>query len=71
MSYHRRLAKVTSAGHKRFLFVLVYVNHRPVFGLSSKELTDSFATLGRQTKEGTVFIQRDALISVLQKKGKS
>ena len=50
-------------------FIKLYVNHRPVFGLSSKELTDSFSTLGRKTKEGTVFIQRDALISVLQKKG--
>ena len=50
-------------------FIKLYVNHRPVFGLSSKELTDSFSTLGRQTKQGTVFIQRDALISVLQKKG--
>jgi hypothetical protein len=42
-----------------------------VFGLSSKELTDAFSTLGRETKEGTVFIQRDALLSVLQNKGKS
>ena len=47
----------------------MYVNHRPVFGLSSKELEDSFTKLGHKTKEGTVVIQRDALLSVLQNKG--
>ena len=50
-------------------FISVYVNHRPVFGLSSKELEDAFSNLGRKTKDGTVFIHRDTLLSVLQNKG--
>ncbi|XP_028400297.1 cilia- and flagella-associated protein 251-like isoform X2 [Dendronephthya gigantea] len=50
-------------------FIRLYVNHRPVFGLSSADLDDAFTRLGRKNKDGTVMIQRDAFLSVLQNKG--
>lgn len=45
------------------------MNHRPVFGISSLELKDALQTLGQKTKDGSVVMNRDRLLSILQNKG--
>ena len=48
----------------------VYVNHRPVFGLSPSQFTDAFRVLGQRSgasKEWTV--DRSKLLQLLQEKG--
>ena len=53
-----------------FLFLAVYVNHRPAFGLSPFDLHDAFTKLGSPGEDG-FSINRDNLLSLLQNKGDS
>lgn len=54
---------------KRIVFVLVYINHRPAFGLSPEKLLKAFETLGMYTEKGSA-IDRGDLLEMLQTKGK-
>ncbi|TRZ04184.1 hypothetical protein DNTS_007802 [Danionella cerebrum] len=49
-------------------FIKLYVNHRPVFGISKQELHSAFEVLGKQ-KEGKYSIDREELLDLLQARG--
>ena len=52
------------------LSLLVYINHRPVFGLLPAEIAQSFKTLGkRRGKDKNSTIERTKLLRLLQEKG--
>ncbi len=53
------------------LFILVYVNHRPVFGLSPEKLNDAFKVLGQTDENGEYAIDRGHLLYLLQNKGET
>ena len=56
--------------NKLFLFCLVYVNHRPAFGLSPSALGRAFRQLGERVGGDQRWtIDRATLLSLLQEKG--
>eukprot|EP00794_Sanderia_malayensis_P014238 gene14238-15723_t len=50
-------------------FIKLYVNHRPVFGLSPENLQEAFNTLGEPNENGESAIDRGHLLYLLQNKG--
>ena len=49
---------------------VVYINHRPVFGLSFDKLRWAFEKLGvLNSDDGSLNIEHDALLDLLQTKG--
>jgi len=50
-------------------FIKLYINHRPVFGLSSDQLEQAFRVLGEPDAEGNPSIDRGHLLYLLQNKG--
>ena len=52
-----------------FSSIIVYINHRPVFGLHPEQLVEAFGKIGIADEEGNVEISRSHLLSILQDKG--
>ena len=52
------------------MYFAVYINHRPVFGLSSDQLEQAFRVLGEPDAEGNPSIDRGHLLYLLQNKGR-
>ncbi|XP_059920515.1 cilia- and flagella-associated protein 251 [Gadus macrocephalus] len=50
-------------------FLRLYINHRPAFGISRKELAESFRVLGFWDGSGQMAIPRDQLLELLQARG--
>ncbi|KAJ6656688.1 hypothetical protein lerEdw1_003575 [Lerista edwardsae] len=50
-------------------FIKLYINHRPAFGLSVKEIEHAFQVLGYEKPNGETTINRDDLLFVLQRRG--
>lgn len=50
-------------------FIKLYVNHRPAFGLASKDIQQAFEMLGYKNKDYEATINRDDLLLLLQHKG--
>ncbi|XP_053224777.1 cilia- and flagella-associated protein 251 [Podarcis raffonei] len=50
-------------------FIKLYVNHRPAFGLSLKEIENAFQVLGYENENSEVAISRDELLLLLQQRG--
>ncbi|XP_034152211.1 cilia- and flagella-associated protein 251 isoform X2 [Esox lucius] len=50
-------------------FVKLYVNHRPVFGISREELLHTFQILGDSFVTGEPLVNRDELLKLLQDRG--
>ncbi|XP_051981544.1 cilia- and flagella-associated protein 251-like [Xyrauchen texanus] len=50
-------------------FIKLYVNHRPVAGISRQELCNAFHVLGRPDDGGRYAISRDGLLELLQARG--
>uniref|UniRef100_A0A8D0H5J9 WD repeat-containing protein 66 n=1 Tax=Sphenodon punctatus TaxID=8508 RepID=A0A8D0H5J9_SPHPU len=50
-------------------FIKLYINHRPAFGLSMKEIQNAFQVLGYETENGEVAINREDLLQLLQSRG--
>ena len=53
-----------------FFSASVYVNHRPVFGLSPESLSDAFRMLGEKNNKEEHTVDRGHLLYLLQNKGK-
>lgn len=51
-------------------FIKLYINHRPAFGLSVKEIEHAFQVLGYEKEDGETTINRDDLLYVLQCRGR-
>lgn len=54
--------------HSFDFLLIVYINHRPAFGLDPGKLLTAFETLGIQTSQGNA-IERGDLLDMLQTKG--
>ncbi|KAL7986664.1 hypothetical protein Chor_012947 [Crotalus horridus] len=52
-------------------FIKLYVNHRPAFGLASREIQQAFDVLGYENEDHEAAINRDDLLLLLQHKGVS
>ncbi|XP_049434683.1 cilia- and flagella-associated protein 251 isoform X2 [Epinephelus fuscoguttatus] len=50
-------------------FIKLYVNHRPVFRISSNELVEAFDILGAHDNTGQPVLQRNELLKLLQARG--
>ncbi|XP_033476347.1 cilia- and flagella-associated protein 251 [Epinephelus lanceolatus] len=50
-------------------FIKLYVNHRPVFSISSNELVEAFDILGAHDNTGQPVLQRNELLKLLQARG--
>ncbi|NXJ95248.1 CF251 protein, partial [Corythaixoides concolor] len=50
-------------------FIKLYINHRPVFGLSMKKIQRAFQVLGYDTENGDKVIDRGDLLLLLQCRG--
>ncbi|NXG76599.1 CF251 protein, partial [Baryphthengus martii] len=50
-------------------FIKLYINHRPVFGLSMKRIQRAFRVLGYDNENGDKVIDRGDLLSLLQCRG--
>ncbi|XP_065424173.1 cilia- and flagella-associated protein 251 isoform X3 [Chrysemys picta bellii] len=50
-------------------FIKLYINHRPAFGLSIKEIQNAFQVLGYDTENGEIVINREDLLQQLQCRG--
>ncbi|XP_062873714.1 cilia- and flagella-associated protein 251 [Trichomycterus rosablanca] len=50
-------------------FIKLYVNHRPVFGITRKELYNVFQVLGTPDENGKLVIPREELPELLQSRG--
>ncbi|KAM6052184.1 cilia- and flagella-associated protein 251 [Chlamydotis macqueenii] len=50
-------------------FIKLYINHRPAFGLSMKEIRRAFQVLGYDNENGDKVIDRGDLLSLLQCRG--
>ncbi|KAL0979393.1 hypothetical protein UPYG_G00184500 [Umbra pygmaea] len=50
-------------------FIKLYVNHRPVFGISREELRHTFQVLGDTGVTGDPVVKRDTLLELLQDRG--
>ncbi|XP_060105340.1 cilia- and flagella-associated protein 251 [Heteronotia binoei] len=50
-------------------FIKLYINHRPAFGLSLKEIEAAFRLLGYQNEQEEASLNRDDLLLLLQHKG--
>uniref|UniRef100_A0A674JVE5 WD repeat domain 66 n=1 Tax=Terrapene triunguis TaxID=2587831 RepID=A0A674JVE5_9SAUR len=50
-------------------FIKLYINHRPAFGLSIKEIQNTFQVLGYDTENGEIVINREDLLQQLQHRG--
>ncbi|NWX52156.1 CF251 protein, partial [Steatornis caripensis] len=50
-------------------FIKLYINHRPAFGLSMKEIRRAFQVLGYDNENGDKVINRGDLLLLLQRKG--
>nr|XP_025040576.1 cilia- and flagella-associated protein 251 isoform X1 [Pelodiscus sinensis] len=50
-------------------FIKLYINHRPAFGLSMKEIQNAFQVLGYSSKNGEIVINRGDLLEQLQCRG--
>ncbi|KAK9391741.1 WD repeat-containing protein 66 [Crotalus adamanteus] len=50
-------------------FIKLYVNHRPAFGLASREIQQAFDVLGYENEDHEAAINRDDLLLLLQHKG--
>lgn len=50
-------------------FIKLYVNHRPVFGLSPESLSDAFRMLGEKNNKEEHTVDRGHLLYLLQNKG--
>lgn len=50
-------------------FIKLYVNHRPVFGITTKEVYDVFKVLGTSEETGKLVITREELLELLQTRG--
>lgn len=50
-------------------FIKLYVNHRPVFGISSNELIQAFHVLGSCESTAQPVLQRHELLELLQARG--
>lgn len=57
--------------HPLYLYLsLVYINHRPVFGLSPNEIKQAFKLIGNRENIDTVhYIEKGKLFELVQKKG--
>ena len=51
------------------LLFVVYVNHRPVFGLNPADIVDAFDKIGTVDDSDEVVIERSELLRLLQDKG--
>ncbi|XP_074868746.1 cilia- and flagella-associated protein 251 isoform X2 [Carettochelys insculpta] len=50
-------------------FIKLYINHRPAFGLSMKEIENAFQVLGYTSENGEIVINRGNLLQQLQSRG--
>ncbi|XP_043354194.1 cilia- and flagella-associated protein 251 isoform X3 [Dermochelys coriacea] len=50
-------------------FIKLYINHRPAFGLSMKEIQNAFQVLGYDTENGEIVINKGVLLQQLQCRG--
>ncbi|XP_074828873.1 cilia- and flagella-associated protein 251 isoform X4 [Natator depressus] len=50
-------------------FIKLYINHRPAFGLSMKEIQNAFQVLGYGTENGEIVINKGDLLQQLQCRG--
>ncbi|XP_069820104.1 cilia- and flagella-associated protein 251 [Dendropsophus ebraccatus] len=50
-------------------FIKLYINHRPAFGLSLKELQQAFQVLGFTNENGEASLSRGELLQLLQTRG--
>ncbi|XP_019394275.1 PREDICTED: WD repeat-containing protein 66 isoform X2 [Crocodylus porosus] len=50
-------------------FIKLYINHRPAFGLSVKEIQSAFQVLGYENENGEKVIKRGDLLQLLQCRG--
>lgn len=51
-------------------FIKLYVNHRPVFGISKQDLYKAFQVLGVPDENGKPVITREELLQLLQARGR-
>lgn len=57
--------------HYFFFAVSVYINHRPVFGLTPLQVGQAFKVLGDKLKDERYWsVDRNTLLTLLQAKGK-
>jgi len=47
------------------MFLKLFVNNRPVYGISKNHITNALSILGNVKSDGTPFISRDELIKIL------
>ncbi|XP_042297325.1 cilia- and flagella-associated protein 251 [Sceloporus undulatus] len=50
-------------------FIKLYINHRPAFGLSAKEIQQAFQVLGYENEDRELAINRNDLLLLLQHRG--
>ncbi|KAH0625607.1 hypothetical protein JD844_015192 [Phrynosoma platyrhinos] len=50
-------------------FIKLYINHRPAFGLSAKEIQHAFQVLGYENEDQEMTINRNDLLLLLQHRG--
>lgn len=47
------------------MFLKLFVNNRPVYGISKNHITNALSILGNVKSDGTPFISRDELMRIL------
>lgn len=50
-------------------FIMLYVNHRPAFGISRDELIQDFHVLGNRVSTGRSVLRKHKLLQLLQARG--
>lgn len=51
------------------MFLKLFVNCRPVYGISKNHITNALSILGTIRKDGTPFIDREELVKILTTEG--
>lgn len=51
------------------MFLKLFVNNRPVYGISKNHITNALSILGSTRNDGSPYINREELIKVLTTEG--